>query len=108
MVFKMIMICGAMVPWSFLLYTIHSIVLYTHIIIDVYSPSPFSPSPSPSPLTHCPTLSLPLPPHLLSHLTLSFRADKIQDLISSHDLFVLQVEMDVYTMAKRVSTQLII
>ena len=27
----------------------------------------------------------------------------MEELISSHDLFVLQVEMDVYTMAKRVS-----
>ena len=28
----------------------------------------------------------------------------MEELIASHDLFVLQVEMDVYTMAKRVST----
>jgi BTB/POZ domain-containing protein 13 len=34
---------------------------------------------------------------LLRHLTV----EKMQELISSHDLFVLQVEMDVYTMAKR-------
>ena len=42
-------------------------------------------------------------PAVLSHgLSVPFRADKLQELISSHDLFVLQVEMDVYTMTKRV------